>query len=274
MRSPSRTRNIAIIVTLTGAAMIGALAVGVVAPKSGGAALLAVVGFPAVLFGLCYVVYGQVELGRYRRFKSGRDAIARWTIEPEAWRAFVEFNDLQNARDAEYVFTLDAKHRARATPTEIVIGAEGLMIDDDFHSLPAAGMVQISGPFGVEGPPYCLDWRFFAMGGETTSSSTWALRVPVAPGHEGDARAVYEHCRVRGPAFTPVSRRGALLRRNIALAVAVLGAAGGVVSFLLRNEVTSNGAKDAVLIGMIAGVMLTLGGLIVAVAWRRPGKAP
>lgn len=268
MRRPSRARNRALLWILLGAALIAGTYLAVGEPKKDTlAGVVPIVGATIAFFAFCYLVYAQVEVWRQRRLVNNPDA-ARWTIAPDVWRAFVALNDRLNAQASDEQFRLDDDQRGLDGPVEIVMDRRAIRIGDDFRSLPVGGFSIIQGPFWIEGPPACIQFRFINHGGETVSGATWAVRVPVAPGAERAAAAVFAQQSERLAVYSPPARpQDNRLRRNVALAVAlVAGAAFGGTMLAVKR--VPDEWQVAALVTAITGALVCPAALLCAAVWH------
>jgi hypothetical protein len=187
MRHPHRARNS---LALCGFAGIGALAavvaMGVNSRYPILQALLAVAGLLLTAAGIGGGAYFHGETRRYDRLRAGKGIVARWTVEQSVWQRFLAldatFSD-QNPIAADYV--------AHGGPVEVIFASEGLLVDDDFHTISKRDSVPYGGPFWHAGPPALLVFSFSVPC--EVGTNDWSLRVPVPPEAVAEGRRVYEH---------------------------------------------------------------------------------
>src|SRR5687768_15535479 len=88
-KDPVRKRNLALLILFFG---IAAVAVAAVMPGRGSLVQtgLAIAGLTATPFALVGALVFQVSGRRLARMRRGEGVIARWTVNPAQWRAFVE----------------------------------------------------------------------------------------------------------------------------------------------------------------------------------------
>ncbi len=263
MRRPQRHRNIWAIVTLiSGACLAGAIYMGNLKPAPPLQLALAIVGLTGTIFGVCFTLMSHVELIRYNRLIRGENFLARWTIDPATWLAFHKLNNRLNQEQNYHspgVITGDDK--PRNTHVDVIFTTESFMVDDDFHSLPRGGVAAINGPYWIDGPPGCIEFRCWTSG--KSGTHRWTLRIPVAADAMDKARIVCEHFARR---FPPPKPRNFRLIRNIAFVVGVAcTAAFGVAYWITRTMPDLRQQYDiALMVTMIAGIIVGAAGLLLA----------
>jgi hypothetical protein len=287
MRNPARQRNLAIAWMLISLAFVG-LGVWVHGRwgKPGQAAAGAIwtlAGFAAVTFFILAWI-AQVETMRYRRLLRGADELARWRVSESEWRAFVALAERFNATVQPGVagWTVEGKDDPGPGGVEVIFGRASVAVGDDFETLPERGSIEVWGPAWVEGPPAFLEFGMRMPAADDTTT-TRAIRVPVAAGAEAEARAVMNYYQRRGrapvtgkplvsslPAGPARPRRGTnwRLRRDIGALMAVVGALAFAVAWtwLEESKQSRDGTFQAwVMTGLIAGVMMVPAGLLIAV---------
>jgi hypothetical protein len=262
MTNPRRTRLIAIVSTILGLVGI-ALANEYATETESWWSAAGIVGATVAFFGVCYIIYAQLEAVRYNRLMRGEDRLAEWLVDPHRWRDFLKLNDQLNTQpDGVYCDIRDRnRDRLREEGIKVVIGKAALMVDGEFHSLPVGGVASVYGPWLYDGPPPYLEFQRH-MSDDTPR--TWAIRIPVAAGADSDARMVCEYYHSGRPAPKVIQlpnirnyRRG----RNVALVIAALSAAVFAIAMMMRDQ---QEFQNLILVGAIIGALLCPGALIVA----------
>ena len=190
MRNLRRDRNRALALLL-GSTSAGVLMV-LERPSGGGfrwedvgvgiAACVALLSVPLVLtVGLLHA--------RYRRTLRGDRLLARWTVSPSEWKQFME---AEASRDSDLtVNSIAVRPESLLAGVPIVIGAKGLIVDDDYNEFAKGRNEHFYGPRLLNGQPARLEWQFEVSGEE--GSSHWTVRIPIPSGAEADANRVVEH---------------------------------------------------------------------------------
>jgi len=271
MTNPRRTRIIAIVSTLLG--LVGvALANEYAIETDSWWSAVGVVGATVAFFGICYIIYAQIETVRYNRLVRGEDALVEWLVDPHRWRDFLKLNDQLNRQpDGLYCDIRDKKRdRLRDEGIKVVIGKGALMVDGDFHSLPVGGVASIYGPWLCDGPPPYLEFQRHVS---DDTPRTWAIRIPVAAGAEGDARRVYDYYHSGRPAPKEIKLPGVRnyrRARNIALVVAAVSLAAFAVAMLMRER---QDLVEVLVVTAVSGLGIGIGALLLALIWHLRLKA-
>lgn len=118
-----------------------------------------------------------------------------------------------------------------------------------------------------------MEIRFTNYGGETTSASSWAVRVPVARGAENAAARIFEQQRERLAVYSPPAKpQNYRLKRNIAIGVAFVSAAAFGMAMLLAKKCPP-GWQIAVMVTAITGALLCPAALLCAAVWHWSDKS-
>lgn len=194
--------------------------------------------------------------------RAGEERIARWTIDPQRWHAYLELNERLNATVGQLPCRIDPKWQRGAEGVEFIAGREALLFGDEFHWLPAPGPDKVSAVGWIEGPPPCLE---FIITMHAKYVTTFSLRVPIAAGAESDAMGVLEHFRTRIP---PPLRMNFRRRRMIALICAgIFGISTAVFALLPRDA--SAEMPALVFVGILASAIFCATCLFIALVMHR-----
>lgn len=170
MRRPRRVRNIC----LGGMAFVVALTLDKYFPARWLQPVLGIGGLNFAFIALAYGLYAALQTRRCDRLLQGVDVLARWTVDPQRWQAFLEMNDKWNTIKGNYYCSVRARLDPNADGVDVIFGKKSLLIGDDFHALPARGISTLSWPFRLEGPPPCIE--FFST--TSTKSGTTTVAFP------------------------------------------------------------------------------------------------
>jgi hypothetical protein len=192
MKNPTRERNVSLLILLLGALFVGYFFrfrnKTDILPDIAG-----LIGALALMGGFVFFLIVAFDARRYNRLRRGRNIIARWSLSPDEWHAFVNQNHALNQTAGTLGFRIPRGHIPRTTPVEIIVGDDSLFIDNDFHSLPHNGLPTVWGPQWCEGPPPYLEFLLREPGAEGADPSDAALRLPVTPNSLAQARTVYDY---------------------------------------------------------------------------------
>jgi hypothetical protein len=188
MGRPQRARNWALLLSFIGVAcIVAAFVLDRFKPPGWVQPVLGAGGINLTIIGSAFAAFGALDTRRLRRLREGVDVLARWTVKPKQWQAFLELNERLNAIKGNRLCVVDARLDPHSDGVEVIAGKNAILIGNDFHALPLRGILFISGPFWHDGPPACMEFILTSTG---RNSSTWALRVPIAAGAEIAARIV------------------------------------------------------------------------------------
>ena len=266
-------RVIALTVLLAGAA---AMTVALLMPDSAGRTFTQQTGLLGVLRGALLFVgfmacgWGILTLyfllssgpSQSPSLKRGERPIARWTVDAETWRAFVELN---GALDGQKGAVPNSAPRSDlpTTGVEIVVAPDGICIGPDFY-----GMTRLSAEddfYWLPGPPQYFEFRTIIRG---KSIHRFLLRFPIARGAEDQAELTRVHfASLREPPPPPETRRR---WRNIALVVAGLSLAAFVGALQITPMVAGRGGLEMLLnIVYVVSLVTFMTSLFLAVIWQR-----
>jgi hypothetical protein len=269
--NPNRKRMIALAVLLVGAA---AMTVALMPDSTGRGftqpgllgvlrGALLTVGFMACGWGiLTLLLLPPGGLSQSPSLQRGERPIARWTVDAETWRAFVELNA---ALDRQKAAVPNSAPRSDLPPTdvEIIVAPDGVCIGPDFYATPLLSAEDDF--YWLPGPPQYFEFRTIIRGG---SIHRFLLRFPIARGAEGQAELARVHfASLRQPPPQPETLRR---WRNIALVVAGLSLAAFVGAHLITPLVAGRGALELLLnIMTVVGLVTFMTSLFLAVIWQR-----
>jgi hypothetical protein len=192
----------------------------------------------------------------------GELPIARWTVDAETWRAFMELN---GALDRQKGAVRNAAPRSDLSTTgvEIVVAPDGVCVGPDFYGIPTLSAEE--GPYWLPGPPPYFEFRMIVRGRAT---HRWLLRFPIA--HEAEDQA--ELARTHFASLRPQPPPPQILwgRRDIALVVAGLSLVAFVGALLITPVVAGRGSLEMLLtIVTVVGLGAGLTSLFLAFIWHR-----
>jgi hypothetical protein len=189
MRNPRRSRDIALGILFGGAATLIATRAIVEPAAEGTGHVLLVIAVSAMTLAAIALPIFELESRRLERLRRGEDVIARWRVSREEWERFVAQEPARDAVEGARVNIITGPVRGNADGVDVVVGTTGVIVNDEFHSMPHVSLKRTCGPFWIDGSPPCLEFRVSA---HTTVdvASEWALRFPIAAGAEADAQRV------------------------------------------------------------------------------------
>lgn len=240
-------RVIALTVFLAGAA---AVTVALMMPDSTvrGSTPQAVLQFALIAVGLiaCLGGFGTLiallphKPSQSPSLQRGEHPIARWTVDAETWRAFVELND---ALDRQKGAVRNSAPRSDLPPTtgvEIIVASDGVCIGPDFYAIPPLSAEDDF--YWLPGPPQYFEFRTIIR---SSSIHRFLLRFPIARGAEDQAVLARTHfASLREPPPPPETLRR---WRNIALVVAGLSLVAFAGAHLIIPMVESRGSLEMLL---------------------------
>lgn len=264
MRRPHRVRRIAVVLALMGGA---AMAIAIMLHFYYGKAiwivpLLGVGGLKVALISGAVAATAAYYARRCDQLRAGADRIARWTIDPQRWHAYLELNERLNATVGHLPCRIGPKWQRGAEGVEFMAGRDALLFGDEFHWLPARGADKVTAIGWLEGPPPCLEFIITMHGKYIT---TYSLRVPIAPGAESDALRVLEHFRTRIP---PPLRMNFRRRRKIALICAAIFALSTAVLAIMPRDASAE-MRAMLFVGTFASAIFCATSLFIALVMHK-----
>lgn len=201
-----------------------------------------VVGLPAVLFGLLFLVQALFHIRGRSKLLAGKDVLARWHVGPADWDRFRAFDAARTASDTyRLVNELWIRKRTPAGGVDVIVGERSLLVDGSYHVLRPRGIPELRGIRWLtpaDGSSACLEFPLVYPSKSGTVHV--ALRIPVPAAARGEARRVHDWFEPR------VRRKPALALRSprrtylICLAVAVTCLAAVAGGWL---QATANGFR-------------------------------
>jgi len=185
---PRGTRNVSLaLFALATAASWAAIASG--ADRDSWLGAVPVVGVTVAFFAILQAGWEQIAVVRERRLRSGRNVIARWTVDPARWRQFVVLDDGLLAARNPLPNRIARPRRVPAGGVDIVVGWRELSVGEDFHLIFAG---TLRGFDVIGGPPICLQFHIH-VSDPNGSDAEWHLRFPVAVDAQAEAARVRDH---------------------------------------------------------------------------------
>lgn len=185
MRNPQRSRNIALVTLLCAVcAMAAGFAMPDAAPGFTPQFALRAGGFMVAMFAAVVALIRVGDARRFARMARGEGVIARWTVDPRSWRAFVEMSRAMDRQENAEGNRLDLTREPPDLGVEVVVGDNAICVGGDFHSLAKNATVSIH--------PSWMEFRELVAGGETQTVAV-VVRFPMAPGAEHHAQRIQDH---------------------------------------------------------------------------------
>ena len=254
MRRPLRTAALALAIACAGGVFC-LLAFGGTLDEPLLAMALGAVGVPMVAYGSGAFAFAALSaLGEYR-LRRGIGVIARWTVPPGTWVAFLDI-DARYAASQPDVHNILNPRPATAAPVEVIIGLRQILLDEAYHPLRHNGLPSLQGVawLRTEGAPDCLHFSFQQPAGRFGGVTWLALRVPVPASAHAQGQLVLAHFRSALPAHpVPAALRRPGMTAAWGFGTAAVGAAVAFAGWWLGDDL---------------GDALLTGGLILAsLAW-------
>lgn len=193
-RKRARTRGIrnpvrnAILFGLLTVGSITLVALGVMDMRASGrtdSALLMLGLFPALLCPIAFLHYLRT-IAVVRGLRSGRDAVARWTVPADQFNRFRE-GEARIPERSVMVNFYKPPHSIPHEGVEVVFSDAGVLIGDGYFPLSAKRGRRVEGVRHADSDPPSIEFSLAWTGKVSTSSATvetvrvtHALRVPVA----------------------------------------------------------------------------------------------
>lgn len=267
-------RVIALTIFLAGAA---AMTVALMMPDSTGRSFTPLTGLQGVLQGALLAIgfmacgWGILILllllssgpSQSPSLQRGERPIARWTVDAETWRAFMELNDALDRQKGAVPNSAPRSDLPPTTGVEIVVAPDGVCIGPDFYAIPP--LSEEDDFYWLPGPPSYFEFRTIIRG---RSIHRFLLRFPIARGAEGLAVLARTHfASLREPPPPPETLRR---WRNIAFVVAGLSLVAFVGALLITPMVEGRGGLEMLLtIVSVVGLVTCMTSLFLAVIWQR-----
>jgi hypothetical protein len=191
VKDPTRDRNLALLILLLGAAGSAYWFLNH-SPTEILPDLIGIAGVVAVELGVVGLFISAFDARRYTRLRTGKTEIARWSLTPDEWHAFIIRNSAAGSSPDGLPFGIPRGQWPRTEPVEIVVGSDGVLIDGDFNSL-VHGVQGVAPPVWVEGVPPFLEFTVWEPGAHDSNGTLFAVRIPVAANSRWDAKRVQKH---------------------------------------------------------------------------------
>ena len=178
---PARKRSIALMVL---AIALIALTVAIKMPNGGsGFTLQSVLGFGGLTtmpFALGAALVYEIGARRLARMRRGEGIIARWTIGPAQWQAFVARSRQLDRGETWAPNSLDLRTSPSAA-VEVIVSDNAVLVGDEFHTVEKDATVVVDRAF--------IEFRHLISDPNGSDGRT-LLRIPVAEGAQVDAERV------------------------------------------------------------------------------------
>lgn len=192
LRHPARNATLFGLLTIVGAVLVVLGAADMRRSGRSGSPLLVLGLFPALLSPIAFArCLSAVRI--VRDMRSGRTAIARWSVPAEQFSRFVE----EDQRLAERKFTTNFYRPPNVVPAagvEVIFSDDGVLIGDGYFPLSTTRGRRVVSVRYVDGDPPTIEFGTTLNTLVRTSSATVAttrlaetLRVPVATGARREA---------------------------------------------------------------------------------------
>ncbi|MDQ3117746.1 MAG: hypothetical protein M3Q86_14260 [Verrucomicrobiota bacterium] len=202
MRDPRRWRNVSLGFVVSGAlAVAAAFLLPGLADDSGVRTSLFIYGFSALLFGAITALLRHLDVRAMEALGRGEEIIARWRVEPEAWRGFVAAESARNGQAEFLPNELSTPAEAPPAGVEVIVGRAAVQVDESIHRLPRRGTPEITAAELQEGNPAVIELQlYYPAGGHGAAgvphpSRRAALRFPIGGEAWKDAGTVVRHFR-------------------------------------------------------------------------------
>ncbi len=219
MRNPGRNAAISGVVSVVSLALVVFGIVDLRQTGRTGSPLLMVGLFPA-LVGPIFLVHYLTKIRVFRDLRSGRSAIARWTLTAEEFRRFCE----DEARTPAGSITTNFYQPPPTIPAagvEVIFARDGVLIGDGYFPLSVTRGRRLRGvEFLASGAPAIEFGTVMNVTVRTSSATTRTvrisenLRVPVAPDAIAQADAVVRHYQAAIAQRGAINLRGSKVRRR------------------------------------------------------------
>jgi hypothetical protein len=197
MRNPERWRNIAAAWFFAGPFLV--LAAFALPPALAGDGLrgtLFCLGAMGIVFGGFGALDYYRTLRAKRRLARGEGLLARWRIDAEYWREFLELDRQRNAEAGRRPNEFSPREQVPASGVEILVGEEAIEIDGSVHRLPRHGTPQILRREFDESRvrPSVIEFELVhGDAGTGDEPGHTCLRFPVPAGAQQEARRIVDH---------------------------------------------------------------------------------
>ena len=204
-----------------------------------------------------------------RAMRRGEGEIARWTVSPDALDAFRKNDELRKARGDRNDYTLPAENPPGGL--DVIFSADGVLVGGTFFGLASTGLSHFRSVRVLPENPLCIEFGTALVWASNVNvprihTTAGTLRIPVSRTATAEAKKVFDH-------FSKVLARETIVkpdfwRRRIrwGLTTAAVCALAAAAGFALEAAKVELGIVPLVM--AVAGTMLALGGLVLALlAW-------
>lgn len=268
LSNPKRSVMICLVAIVVGAGLLLWGSTGLDAQGNGpllpsaavGIGLLMCILFPLFLFNFVWAVRLTSAM------KRGENVIARWTVPVQTLEEFRA--DEAERKKAGKGNDWKVPRHIPAAGLEVIFSPSAVMIGESFFGLAKSGIARFTGVAMAPGNPLSIAFGMAMTaargisGGMVVTTYRSELRVPVARGASAEASKVLTH-------YTSVTAGQTIawpgfwaFRIKLGLWGAGIGAAVGALGFLFNALKLPLG--DVPLIMAISGVMVALGGVVLA----------
>ncbi len=227
--------------------------------------------------GMLVLAVNNVRLtGALRR---GENVIARWTVSPDDYAAFIANNAARNALGPAYQNDWKLPKTIPPQGLAVVFGQDMVMVGDRFFGLVNTGMFTFRGVQILPENPLAIEFgtvsSTLSQGGSAVrlDVGSGVLRIPIARLARADAVRVLDHYKrvdsreiVVNPEFHRGRMRFGLIAAPICFAAAALG-------FVMQDHgINTDGDLNLVLavVGVICGIgALILAGIAAYLSWQQ-----
>ncbi len=186
VRNPGRNALISGVITGISFVLVVLGAMDMRATGRSGSPLLMLGLFPALL-GPIFLIHYLSKIPVFRNLRSGRSAIARWTLTPDVFRRFCE----EEQRVPAGSILTNFYQPPRVIPPggmEVIFAQDGVLIGDGYFPLSTTGGRRVESVKAIASDPPVIEFGTVLITAVRTSSATTRrtrisekLRVPVAP---------------------------------------------------------------------------------------------
>ena len=267
LRNPERNMAICGIVGAAGIAAVawGALEMHALGHETGRTAAAIALGLFGGILGIAFFVNFWRAVRIFLDMRSGRTAVARWTLPPHEFDRFREID----RRFAQREEGNDYKVPGRTPPegVEVIFSDDGVLIGGAFFSLATTGLSRFSGVRWIASDPPMIEFGTVVTAATNLSvarvyNTHGTLRVPVASAaaQQGDHvarrfRDIIERRVIVKPYFWTGRLRAGLWIAGVCACLAAIG-------FALRER--NQELANIPLFLAVAGTIIAVGGLVMA----------
>ncbi|MBA2435743.1 MAG: hypothetical protein H0V54_11810 [Chthoniobacterales bacterium] len=205
MPSSQRSRTVALAFFLSGwVACAAAFLLPLPARLNWIQTVLFIYGSSAILFGGGTALFRHFDVRAKAALARGENVIARWWVEPESWREFVE-QDRSSSGGAEFLPNeLSFPNAVPEEGVEVVVGKNAVQVGESIHRL-TGGIPEVTAAILHDSRPGVVELQLYYPGGGHGASGVphaprrATLRFPVGRGYWKEAGAVVSHYRGDAP---------------------------------------------------------------------------